>query len=190
MAGKTDTMTDSAFAPWSNFYVITGSSSAALIGLMFVVITLVAGRRTADSGSVSHEGSATFSTPTVVHFCAAFFISAILSAPWHSASHAAAIIALAGLCGVVYILGVTRRTARLTSYDPDVEDWVWFAILPLLAYGAVFVTGVLLFRSSPQALFALAGSVLLLVFIGIRNAWDVITYLAMDRSNSESDTPQ
>jgi len=45
-------------APWSNYYVITGSSAAALTGLMFVVITLVASverlRRAPDG--IAHRG--------------------------------------------------------------------------------------------------------------------------------------
>ena len=35
----------SALIPWDNFYVIVGSSAAALTGLQFVVITLVAETR-------------------------------------------------------------------------------------------------------------------------------------------------
>src|SRR5260370_22790157 len=104
----------SAIAAWSNFYVITGSSAAALTGLMFVVITLVAGQRVRRSD----EGVATFSTPTVVHFCAALFVSATLSAPWRSLVHPAALLGLAGLYGAVYVSRVMLRTTRLTEDNP------------------------------------------------------------------------
>ena len=50
---------------WDNFYLIVGSSAGALIGLQFVVITLIAG------GPVSRgeaQAGDAFSTPSVVHF--------------------------------------------------------------------------------------------------------------------------
>src|SRR5271165_7204122 len=102
----------SVLTPWSNFYVMTGSASAALTGLMFVVITLVTGVRLQRNP----EGLLTFSTPTVVHFGAALLVSAILSAPWHSLLHPAAVLGLAGLFGIAYVLRLMHRTRRLSVY--------------------------------------------------------------------------
>ena len=160
---------------WSSFYVMTGSSAAALIGLMFIVITLVTGterlRRAPD-------GIATFSTPTVMHFCAAFFVSAVLSAPWRSLIQPGVLIGIAGLSGLVYIIRVMWRTKRLSGYRADLEDWTWYTVLPFVAYGAIF-GGALVLRHLPvDALFVLAGGVVLLIFIGIRNAWDIVTFIA------------
>jgi hypothetical protein len=166
----------SVITAWANFYVITGSSAAALTGLMFVVITLVAG----DRSRTTHEGIATFSTPTVVHFCAALLLSAILSAPWRSLTHASALLGLTGLCGIVYVARVILRTHRLTTYDPGIDDWIWFAILPSIAYVTIVAAAILLPRVPTEALFALAGANLLLIFIGIHNAWDVVTYIAVE----------
>jgi hypothetical protein len=163
------------FTPWSNFYVMTGSSAAALTGLMFVVITLV--NRT-ERLQRNQDGIATFSTPTVMHFCAALFFSAILNAPWRSLIHAAVLIGAAGLGGVLYILRVMYRAKRLTAYIPDFEDWTWYTILPFVAYGAIFAGAIVLPAAPVNALFTLAGSVILLIFVGIRNAWDVVTYIA------------
>lgn len=83
--------------PWGNFYVMTGSSAAALIGLMFVVMTLVTGTERARR----REGTANFLTPTVVHFAAALLISAIVEAPWRSLLYPRIVLALAGVYGVV-----------------------------------------------------------------------------------------
>jgi hypothetical protein len=58
--------------------VIVGSAAGALIGLQFVVMTLIAERpplRAAEAG-------AAFATPTIVHFGAALLLSALLRAPW------------------------------------------------------------------------------------------------------------
>ncbi len=166
----------SFLTPWSNFYAMTGSSAAALTGLMFVVITLVT---RAERLRRNQDGLAAFSTPTVLHFCAALLISAILNAPWRLLIHAGVLIGLAGLYGVVYILRVMYRAKRLTTYIPDFEDWTWYTILPLVAYGAIFAGAIALLAAPVNALFAIAAGVVLLIFIGIRNAWDVVTYLAI-----------
>ncbi len=155
---------------------MTGSSAAALTGLMFVVITLV---DRVERSQRSQDGIATFSTPTVMHFCAALLVSAILNAPWRSLMHVAILLGIVGLCGAVYILRIISRTKRMTAYTPDVEDWAWYTILPFLAYGAILGGAIALTAAPVNALFALAGAVILLIFIGIRNAWDVVTYVAI-----------
>lgn len=169
------------FAPWSNFYIIMGSSAAALTGLMFVVVTLATGapQRMRDEMDV---GFAVFNTPTVLHFCTAFLISGILSAPWHRALFPDIIIGVIGFTGVLYVLRVIFRTTRLKSYEPLLEDWLWFGILPILAYAAMVTASILLPWHAGTALFILAAAVVLLIFIGIRNAWDVVTYLALEQA--------
>src|SRR5207245_1918278 len=82
----------SPFAAWESFYVIIGSSGAALTGLQFVVIALSAeGRATRTAQSVG-----AFGTPTVVHFCAVLLIAGILSMPWHAVSSAALALGISG----------------------------------------------------------------------------------------------
>src|SRR5579864_8290029 len=91
---------------WQNFYVIVGTAAATLMGLVFVMITLIAGirRRTSASG----DGIAVFSTPNVVHFGAALFVAALLSAPWPALWNAGLLLGLAGLAGMIYITIVMR----------------------------------------------------------------------------------
>ncbi|HEY9084417.1 MAG TPA: hypothetical protein VIN40_00540 [Candidatus Tyrphobacter sp.] len=170
------TETASALTAWSSFYVMIGSAAAALTGLMFVVITLV---NRVERTQNAPDGIATFSTPTVAHFSVALLVSAILSAPWHAMVYPAVLLGLIGLCGVAYLLRLLPRTKRLSSYSPDVEDWIWYSILPLIAGGAILVGAIMLFAKPVQGLFAIAGGVVLLIFIGIRNAWDVVTYITI-----------
>src|SRR5579863_940104 len=154
-------------AEWLSFYVMIGSSAAALTGLMFVVITLATGTEMA----ARRDGIATFSTPTVLHFSAALLVSAILCAPWRSLIPPAALVGLAGLYGAVYVLRIARLTRRLTRYVPDAEDWVWYTVLPLFAFSATLGGAIALAWTPVQALYAIAAGALLLIFIGIRNAW-------------------
>jgi len=165
--------------PWANFYIMAGSSAAGLTGLMFVVITLVT--REIRSDPQSEDGIAAFSTPTVVHFGAALLISAALSAPWPKLLYPGILLAVVGLSGVVYILRLAILARRLTTYSPDRQDWVWYTIMPTLAYAAILVGALYLFRVPADAMFAFGGGVMLLIFIGVRNAWDIVTYLAIKR---------
>lgn len=73
-----DSLIMSELAKWDSFYVIVGSAAGALIGLQFVVITLIAERPMAGAA----EAGAAFSSPTVAHFGAALFLSLLLHAPW------------------------------------------------------------------------------------------------------------
>jgi hypothetical protein len=166
----------SVLTPWSSFYIMTGSAAASLTGLMFVVITLVTGTERLQKNP---DGISTFSTPTVAHFGSALLVSAILSVPWRSLVHPATLLGLIGLFGVVYVLRLMYRTRRLTMYSADLEDWAWYTILPLLAYGAILAGAIVLPANPVVALFVLAAGVVLLIFIGIRNAWDIVTFIAI-----------
>ncbi len=166
----------SPFAGWESFYVIIGSSAAVLIGLQFVAITLSA--EISAPGVGSAVGA--FSTPTIVHFCAVLLIAAILSAPWSALSGAALALGVCGVAGLAYALMVVRRTRRQTVYVPVLEDWIFHAVLPLITYATLLVAAVLLQRYPATILFVIGGTALLLLFVGIHNAWDAVTYIAID----------
>ena len=175
-------MTDPALAPlvrWSNFYVIVGAAAGSLTGLQFVVIALVA-----DVGQRSSNAEIdAFATPTIVHFVVALWLSALLSAPWNELSSAAAMVAITGLAGLVYAIIVIRRAHRQTGYKPVFEDWLWHAMLPVTGYSALLGSGLALMRYERTALFTIGGVALLLVFIGIHNAWDTVTWITVRRAN-------
>jgi hypothetical protein len=161
-----------------------GSSAAALTGLMFVVITLVTDA--IRNRPRPEDGLSTFSTPTVYHFCVALVVSGVLLAPWHSLWPPGIAITLLGVVGTAYIGRIAVRTWGLTSYRAEIDDWIFYAVVPLIAYLAILGSGLLLVHWPRVALFALAAATFLLVFVGIRNAWDVVTYLAI-RPNPDED---
>ena len=167
---------------WQNFYVITGSAAAALTGLMFVVITLIAG--TGQRRSSASVGA--FGTPTVVHFCLALLVAAILSAPWQALWNVGLLLGLTGLGGVIYVVIVLRRARRQTDYQPVLEDWLWYMVLPLVSYTALVVAAIVLPDNPALALFVIAAVTVLLLLIGIHNAWDTVTYVAMGLSQPEN----
>jgi uncharacterized membrane protein HdeD (DUF308 family) len=157
---------------WDTFYVIVGSAAAALIGLQFVVITLIAERppvRIADA-------TAAFATPTIVHFGAALLLSAVVRAPWETVTFVAPIWGLIGVIGSVYSIVVARRMRKQTVYRPEFEDWLFHALLPLAAYVLLVASPFATPSHTREALFAVGAAALLLLFIGIHNAWDAVTY--------------
>src|SRR5689334_22328137 len=88
----------SVLSAWESFYVIVGSSGGALIGLQFVVITLIADRR----DLTNRGGLAAFATPTVVHFAGALLVSAIMSAPWPTVASLVVPVGCIGVGGLGY----------------------------------------------------------------------------------------
>lgn len=162
----------SELAEWDSFYVIVGSAAGALIGLQFVVMTLIANRPTLRAA----EPGAAFVTPTVVHFGAALLLSALLRAPWQAITLVSALWGLIGLSGGAYAVIVARRMRVQTAYQPEFEDWLFHVLLPLAAY-AILAFSAFAAPSRPrEALFGVGAAALLLLFIGIHNAWDNVAY--------------
>ena len=174
----------SPLAAWHNFYSIIGTAAATLTGLLFVVITLIAGVRVRVSSR--SEAFATFNTPNVFHFGAALLVAAILSAPWQALWTAGLLLGLCGLAGVTYVLIVVRRVRRQTDYQPVKEDWLFHTVLPLVSYTALVVAAMLLLANPAQALFVIAAATVLLLFVGIHNAWDNVTYIVLELSQPQN----
>ena len=172
------------FAGWENFYVIVGSSAGALIGLQFVVITLVANR---PIGAGQAEAGAAFATPTIIHFGAVLLLSGLLEAPWREVRFAAALWGLVGLCGIGYSVLVVLRMRAQTSYRPEFEDWLFHALMPFAAYATLAGSALGARWNARQALFGVGAAALLLLFIGIHNAWDAVTYHVFARKKDPTD---
>jgi uncharacterized membrane protein len=84
-----------------------------------------------------------------------------------------------GVAGVIYGLITLKRARQQTGYRPVFEDWLWHAALPILAYTVLVISAALLPGSPHRTLFAIGGVALLLLFIGIHNAWDAVTYITL-----------
>jgi hypothetical protein len=167
-----------ALSEWESFYVIVGSSAGALIGLQFVVLTLMAEM---PVNPADKDAGDAFTSPTVVHFGIVLFLSAVLSAPWHHIANAEYVWGAAALAGVVYSIVVVRRFRAQTAYRPEFEDHLFHIILPFTAYTLLLGSAVAVQWQPERALFGVAAGILLLLFIGIHNAWDTVVYLVFVR---------
>ncbi len=173
----------SAFAQWDSFYVIIGSAAGALIGLQFVVMTLIAARP-----SIEPEAGRAFSTPTVTHFVSVLLVSALARVPWPNIATAAAVFGVLGICGAGYMLVVMRRMRRQTAYRPDLEDWAFHAVLPLVAYAGLAVAGYTALAHVSEALFGMGAAMLILLFSAIHNAWDATAFQVFVRNRPKDET--
>jgi len=173
----------SEFAEWESFYVIVGAAAGALIGLQFVVMTLLADK----PHLASPEAGAAFATPTIVHFSVALFLSATLRAPWHGITPMALVWGLTGLAGVIYMVIVVRRMRVQTTYRPDFEDWLFHVVLPFAANAALALSALAASTHEREALFAVGAATLFFLFIGIHNSWDTIAYQVLVQMRKPKD---
>ena len=171
-------------ATWQTFYILIGTAAATLTGLMFIVVTLLAGVR--ERVPLSSEAFATFNTPNVVHFGLVLLVAAVLTAPWQALWLVGVLLGLCGLGGVTYAVIVVRRVRRQTDYRPVLEDWLFHTVLPLVSYTAFIVAAIALPGNPAPALFVIAAATVLLLFIGIHNAWDNVTFIAVELSQREN----
>ena len=169
---------------WENFYVIVGSSAGALIGLQFVVITLIAEIPLTQADAQAGDA---FSTPSVVHFAVVLFLSALITAPWEGIGVVEKLWGAVGVGGVAYTALVVRRLRTQHAYKPVFEDWLFHVLLPFASY-AMLAGSAYEASSYPRvALFLVAAAVLVLLFVGIHNAWDAVTYHVFVRRKSKKD---
>jgi len=158
---------------WESFYVIVGSSAGGLTGLMFVVVALVK----ESSLPRNPDTINAFGTPNVIHFVAVLFLAAVLSAPWTILKDPAHVVGATALAGIVYLLIVLRRMLRQSGYQPVLEDWIWHQVLPMIGYAMLFVGAAGMSHDQQWALFLIGAMALLLLFVGIHNAWDTVAYV-------------
>lgn len=164
------------FHGWENFFFLVGSVAGALVGLMFIVITLTAGQ---DPERVS-RGAPVYVTPIVFHFAVVFLVSAISEVPGISRLAAGAIFGVSALSGLAYSAVTTVRLCSSGWEDPKPEwsDKCFYGFFPATIYLALLAGTVAMGIAERKAVFAVAVIMLALLMVGIRNAWDLATTLA------------
>ena len=88
-------------AEWSDFYTLAGSTSATLIGLIFVVISLGADHAKAGDEHRLRIGV----TPTLIHFASLLFGSLAMMAPLSNTERAFT-VGLIGCAGLGYMVNL------------------------------------------------------------------------------------
>ena len=161
------------FEHWGEFYLMAGSAAAVLIGLIFVVISLMQDR----SRSSVLSGSKLYMGPIVLGVSFVLALSAAALVPDMEPRIFAAVTALVAAWGlfrgIVSIAGIARLKDEVHWSD------LWFyGVIPsalwlaLAGVAFAFWTGI---SWSREAVAAVVTAVLL---HAIRNEWDLITWIA------------
>lgn len=158
---------------WHDVYILAGTAAATLMGLTFVVVTL-SPRDVAESLTT---GVKAFTTPIMAFFATAVLISILMLVPWSSSRPLGAALAFLGLAGLGYLM-TTGAYARWRESDLGFDDFIWYIMLPFLAYTVMLPIAAGMWSAKWWALYGMGAVVVLLLIIGIRNAWDVVLFMA------------
>jgi hypothetical protein len=163
------------FEGWENFYLIVGPSAAALIGLMFVVVTLTAGRERDQL----ERGKHLYTSPIVWHLGVVLVLSGAAVAPAIDARLFGVVgggLALLGLAmGVRSSIGIYRT--RMTGADSLFDMW-WYGIIPAVAYVGLGAAALAVLVGFGWSASAVAAALMALLLVSIHAEWDLVTFLA------------
>ena len=158
---------------WHEFFILLGTAGLTLTGLLFVVISL--GPRVAADRHAA--GVRAFVSPNAVYFTSALVVSALFLVPGLAATVVGVLLCFGACASLVYLL-YTRAHQQWRNGKLPLLDWIWFVGLPPLSYLLLFCAGVGFLVEMSFALYGVATSLVLLVIIGIRNAWDLVLWTA------------
>jgi hypothetical protein len=161
---------------WHDFYVLVGTASATLVGLMFIAVSI----GTAIFNEDHRAAMTAFITPTVTHFAAVLFACLVATIPSHTWYTLGGLIGAGALVGSVYSGGLVVQMIIRRRFTIDLEDGLFYALLPLAGYVLALVAAVLLFtRIAALSADLIAAAVLTLLFAAIRNAWDMMVWIVI-----------
>jgi hypothetical protein len=169
-----------ALKGWHDFYLLVGTAGATLLALLFVAVSLGAGVLTEERQGATR----TFMSPVVIHFTSVFFLSAVGLFPSLPGDCFAAVIGATALIGATISTYITVQVVRtdMTNY---LEDYFAYGILPGLGYLALLAAALSIYLQKGFGLDALAGALLLLAIVNIRNAWDLTLTMVRRRRAPE-----
>jgi hypothetical protein len=174
------------FVGWENFYGMVGQTAGTLIGLMFVVVTLGA----TLGGEVRRKALLTavpmLVTPTLVHFGAVLFIAMLALVPKASSVVVPWCLLACGVAGIVYvvILGAGIFSDRPSLMDrADIGAHAAYVPVPAIAYITFAISAVVTLLGLRNANLAVGGGIVILVVVGIRNAWGMALFVARSGQN-------
>ena len=178
---------------WHDFYLLVGTASATLVGLMFVAASIGAQVFTERS----REAMRAFISPTVVHFGAVLFICMAVTVPSQTWVTLAVLLILGGAAGTLYAARVWVQIFVRRSFAVDVIDRLFYALIPVAGYLLVAGAAFLLLERSQWSLEVLAAALVTLLYAGIRNAWDMTMWIVIrvpvaeaPKDNASARTPQ
>jgi len=170
------------FEQWGEFYLMAGGAAAVLIGLIFVVVTLMHDR---PRSSVL-AGSKLYMGPVLLHVSMVLILSAAALTPVITAREIAVIAGVLALYAAVRGLWSTVGIGRLK----DEVHWtdVWFyGVIPTLLSLALAGVAAGFWTGSAWSTRGVAVVITGLLLLSIRNEWDLVTWLAPKADTAEGE---
>jgi hypothetical protein len=164
---------------WHEFYGLLGTAAAALVALLFVAASIGTGYISADRGSPTH----TFTTPVVFHYTYVLFVCLIALIPSNTDTSLALIVGITAATAFAYSIFILMRVLR--SSITDIDDRIGYGASPPAAYAATLAAAIFIFEHSAIGPPLLAGALMLLLVVNIRNAWDLTVFFAQRRNDGE-----
>ncbi|GHF56835.1 hypothetical protein HNQ07_003709 [Deinococcus metalli] len=161
---------------WETFYLLLGTAGATLAGLMFIAVTVGERltRRTRMPLLRAHLD------PALLALLLTLILSATLLMPSLTRFWFGTVLVGSGAGGVIYMLAVQRALPPPKRRRWDGPDWMWYAVAPLLSSGLLIAAGALAFTGQSRAALTTAAlTLILLLLMGVRNAWDLVTFSIM-----------
>ncbi|QUD90028.1 hypothetical protein [Phenylobacterium montanum] len=165
-----------AFDGWQGFYQVTAEAAATLTGLLFIVVTLTAGRQTA----ATNNGARLFTSPTVFHLASVLAVSALALVPREEGTAPGLVMTAWSAWGFIYTAAVAVKMARLENTSHWSDFW-WYGFGPAATFAALAAASVACLLGYAHAAFGLSLGLLAALMVAIRNAWDLATWLAVRR---------
>ena len=171
---------------WHEFYMLLGTAAGTLVALLFVAASIGAGFLSKENAGSTR----TFLSPIVFHYTAVLFVSLIVLIPGHTHRSLGLSIGFVAAIGLAYAAVILVRVIRHDM--ADMADKLGYGACPVAAYTATLAAAMwLLFSDSPTGPNVLAGALLLMLVVNIRNAWDTMMSLvrrATQQHRQQQDT--
>ncbi|MEI6226542.1 MAG: hypothetical protein WCS72_17500 [Deltaproteobacteria bacterium] len=156
------------FDAWSNFFTMTGSAGATLVGLLFIVVTLNTDLSTSRTLDIARASM----TPALYSFGGVMFQSMIALVPWRSPWHGGVVFVVVGIFGLIYRVNAVRlRSAIHLKAIQGPVDWIFHNAVPVIASVLLILGGAGWVAGAVFAPFAIAGASTLLLVSGIYRTW-------------------
>jgi len=175
-------------ATWQNFYLLTGTAAATLIGLMFVAVTFGASAVTAQSATTSARA---FLDPPFTHFVTVLFVACLMLIPSMTPPVLGVAIVTVTALRTVALVGIFRRMREAHERFGDIElsDWLMGILVPLACYLGLLASGAGFLAGMAVAFTALVVAIIVVLLLGVFAAWELVLWMALTRLRAQEKNP-
>jgi hypothetical protein len=157
---------------WHDVFVVLGTTAAALVGLVFVAVSV------GVTVKQPRKGLAELTGQTVINFTLALVACLIALSPVDLRISGAVLLALATL-GLGSALWFWWQMHLIDGYEPVKTDWLFYGLLPVVDYVLLSIAAASLIAVAGSAIDILAAVLALLIVLCIRNSYDLTIWASM-----------